>query len=187
MNTLDTNSKTRGPGAAVALRAGVASIALLYCVALPAMSQALPHFEMHAAGDAPGSEQIADGDYAAAVDMIASARQSSNSALTMSRLTNLCVAYTMTRQLAAAVPSCDQAVELASTRMRIGETKLQRNDRLAWVHANRAVALWLVGNREAAETDLAAAMSYAPRDALVKANAAAIAARRETVTALARD
>ncbi len=187
MNTLVTNSKARRSGAAIAPHAGAASFALLYCVALPALCQALPPFEMHAASDAPGSQQIADGEYAAAVDLIAGARNTSHTASTLSRLTNLCVAHTLTRQLDAAIASCDQAVELAGTRMEIGETKLERNSRLAWVHANRAVTRWLAGNREAAAADLAAARSYSPRDALVKANAVAMAARREAVAALARD
>ena len=77
------------------------------------------------------------------------------------QLTNLCVAHTMTRQPAAAVQSCNEAIDRERSRWNSRETRTERHAKLAWAHTNRAVALWMAGDRAAAEIDLATAISYA--------------------------
>jgi hypothetical protein len=69
-------------------------------------------FEMGAYTNEPGGSDIAKGDYAAA---IAAAKHVPvyNSESSLIALTNLCVAYTITRAFDKATPACDRALTLA--------------------------------------------------------------------------
>jgi len=184
MNAMPQNARQRG----MALRGSAVATSIALCLmALPAVSKTPPRFGMTAVVDMPGGEQIVRGDYAEAIDILANSETAAHASAALFRYTNLCVAHTITERSAAAVRFCDEAVESAQSRSRFGETMSERKANLGQAHANRAVALWLAGSRAAAEIDLAAAVSYAPRDGVVKANAAAFAARREPVASVQRD
>ena len=96
------------------------------------------------------------------------------------------MAHTKLGQYEQASTACDLAVNRASMRYSSSDSREDVNRRLAVVHANRAILRRTAGDLAAAESDMQAALAYAPTDGLVKANANAFAARREAVASTDR-
>ena len=153
----------------------------------PGMARALPAFEMAAAVDAPGGQNLADGNYAAAANAVAASRSRVSPLEGMWLESNACVAHTKLGQFEQAGTACDTALNLASTRYGASDSRQDLNRRLALVHANRAILRRATGDLAAAESDMRAALAFAPTNGLVKANANAFAARRDALAATARN
>ena len=151
----------------------------------PGMARALPAFEMAAAVDAPGGQYFADGNHAAAAIAVAASRSRVSPLEGMWLESNACVAHTKLGQFEQAGTACDTALNLASIRYGASNSRQDLNRRLALVHANRAILRRATGDLAAAESDMQAALAFAPKDALVQANASAFAARREAMAATA--
>jgi tetratricopeptide (TPR) repeat protein len=153
----------------------------------PGIAHALPAFAMAAAVDAPGGQYLADGNYTAAANAVAASRSRVAPLEGMWLESNACVAHTKLGQFEQAGAACDTAVNLASMRYGPSDSKQDLNRRLAYVHANRAILRNATGDLAAAESDMQVALTYAPTNGLVKANANAFAARREALAATARN
>ncbi len=163
-------------------------LATTVCFAIaPGLARALPAFEMAAAVDAPGGQYLADGNYKAAVNAVTASRSRVSPLEGMWLESNACVAHTKLGQFEQAGTACDTALNLASIRYGASDSRQVLNRRLALVHANRAILRRATGDLAAAESDMQAALAFAPKDALVQANAIAFAARREAMTATARN
>jgi len=95
----------------------------------------------------------------------------------LSASTNLCVAYTMTHQFAAAAPECDAAVDLAR-HDGVGPTLAARasyEEHLALAYSNRAVLHAMMAQPQRAADDIARAHALAPSADFVSQNLTAIA------------
>jgi hypothetical protein len=96
----------------------------------------------------------------------------------LSASTNLCVAYTVTHQFAAAVSECDTAVDLARHDAS-GSTLSSHaayDEHLALAYSNRAVLHALMAQPQPAVSDIARAHALAPSADFVSQNVAAIGA-----------
>ncbi len=163
-------------------------LATTVCIVLaPGMAYALPAFEMAAAVDAPGGQYLADGNYAAAARAVAASRSRVSPLEGMWLESNACVAHTKLGQFEQAGRACDTALNLASMRYGASDSRQDLNRRLAFVHSNRAILRRATGDLAAAESDMQTALTLAPKNVLVQANANAFAARREAMAATARN
>lgn len=179
------NSSARVPVHATSLKLVLATT---LCLAIaPDIARALPAFEMAAAVDAPGGQYLADGKYLAAASAVAASRSRVSPLEGMWLESNACVAHTKLGQFEQAGIACDTAVNLASLRYGPGDSRQDVNRRLAFVHSNRAILRRATGDLAAAESDMQAALAFAPTNSLVKANATAFAVRREALAATARN
>ena len=93
--------------------------------------------------------------------------------------TNLCVAYIVTHQWAAADPTCDAAVEAAKPA--VGATLFERkqhDESVALAYSNRAVLHWLEDHPELAASDFAVARLLSPEAEFVSHNVAAFSSAK---------
>lgn len=138
-------------------------------------------FVLVAYSDRPGGTPLAGGDYDAATRMLR--RMPPASMLDPAALdTNRCVAYAMTRQLAAARLACEAAVE--ELKPQAGSVLAERHGGqddadAALAYSNRAVLRWLSADRAAAQQDLARARRLAPHADFVLKNLAATQGHRD--------
>jgi hypothetical protein len=98
--------------------------------------------------------------------------------------TNRCVAYAMTRQLAAARVACDAAVQAAQSDdagsvLMSQRTPRQEHASAALAYSNRAVLNWLSADAVAAQHDLARARALAPQADFVLHNLAAMQGHKD--------
>jgi len=131
-------------------------------------------FVMTAFAQAPGGENIVDGNYQAAIQETRRAESTDTPVAT-----NQCVAYTMSAQFDAAQKACDTAVSSArADRRNLGPTQLWDQQRLsqtlAIAYSNRSVLEWLSHDNAAAHRDLSKAGSAAPGTAVVSQNIGAL-------------
>lgn len=181
----DENGSRRVPFHATSLKLVLATTVCF--ASAPGLARAMPAFEMAAAVDAPGGQYLADGKYAAAASAVAASRSRVSPLEGMWLESNACVAHTKLGQFEQAGAACDTALNLASIRYGVSDSRQDLNRRLALVHANRAILRRATGDLAAAESDMQTALTLAPKDELVQANATAFAARREAMTATARN
>lgn len=84
------------------------AVALLFCQSL--FADSMPGFyEMAAIEDLAQGQQVVSGNYHAAIKELVGVRPNSNRHFAAS--TNLCVAYTVTKQFDKAASACDAAIE----------------------------------------------------------------------------
>jgi len=171
----------RIPSRATSLKFALATT--LSLAIAPNIADALPAFEMAAAVDAPGGKYLADGDYAAAIGAATASRSRVSAVEEVWLESNVCVAHTKLGQFEQAGKACEAALNLASARYGARDSRRDLHRRLALVHTNRAILRRATGDLAAAELDMRAALTLAPDDALVLANATAFAARRDVMAA----
>lgn len=182
---IDARGSRQAPFHAMSLKLVLATT---LCLAIaPEIARALPAFEMAAAVDAPGGQYLADGNYMAAVSAVTASRSRVSPLEGMWLESNACVAHTKLGQFEQAGAACDKALNLAAIRYGSSDSRQDLNRRLAFVHANRAILRRAAGDLAAAELDMQTALTLAPKNELVQANANAFAARREAMTATFRN
>jgi hypothetical protein len=134
--------------------------------------------------DAVGGESLLAGNYAGALEEIAH-RGPFDNLSSLAVATNLCVAYTMTRQWDEAKSRCDAAI--AGARVRdpddVFDFGAGHEKRLATAYSNRAVFNWMHDQKRAAITDLSKARSHAPRLEFVAQNWLALNEGSDTTAA----
>ncbi len=138
-----------------------------------------PHtFVLTAFSNGAAGESIMSGDYDTAVKKLDV--KTHTLTLDVSSLnTNRCVAYSITKQLAAAHASCDAAVreaqqEIASLPVSMMWARREYRDYLALAYSNRAVLNWLSNDTTAAQADLQRAEVMAPKADFVAQNLSAL-------------
>jgi hypothetical protein len=133
--------------------------------------------------DATGGDTLLAGDYNTAIRKIES-RGSYDDIHTLAANTNLCVAYTMTKQWEAAQSKCDKAVMGArvSDADDVFDFGAGRDRRLATAYSNRAVLNWLQSRPQKAVADVARARSLAPKLEFVSQNWTALNGEPGTTT-----
>ncbi len=124
-----------------------------------------------------GGESVMAGKYDAALAEIKHDHSMSSMEYT-AKVTNLCVAYTVKKQLTESMSACDSAVQAAKndrmTSQRYWPASIRENSYVAIAYANRAVAHMMAKDSESAKLDLARAKSLAPSAEFVSKNLAAI-------------
>jgi hypothetical protein len=158
----------------VTARSLVALFAVLSCVSAQASADE-PAFTMTAIIDSAHGGEIAAGKYAQAIEKIAAI----NDGDAFFNNTNLCVAYTKTRNLYEAKVACELAVEQADSmtfdrRSDLSKSAQERARRkfLAMALSNRGVLLVVTGNVELAHRDFVKALSIGNHTKVVKVNLA---------------
>jgi hypothetical protein len=128
-----------------------------------------------------GGEQLMRGNYADALSAI----QHYKPQMMMSasaKATNLCVAYTVTKQLTAAKDACTAALKQAK-QDRLRSNRLaassHENSYVAIAYANRAVVHMLSRDEASAKADLEKAKMLAPRADFVARNLVAVDRKAE--------
>jgi hypothetical protein len=175
--TSATSARTQAPQTRAAVLVSLVVLASLNIAHASAASP--PKFEMQAALDVVGGREITRGDYVVATGLIGRTDADESPEQRVWRAGNLCVAQTMTSRLEDAPGACSEAIALAVA----WPSLRHRQATLAALHANRAVAKWRAGDHAAAEADILRAQAYAPDADAVKANLAAIQARRASFAA----
>jgi Flp pilus assembly protein TadD len=183
--SLSTREVTPAAFASRTPRRSLVAAALAACfVGQAAVAGPLPRFEMQAALDATGGAEILRGDYTEALAALDKARSGIPPEWRIGRAINACVAQTLSGNRAAGPGACTDAVDMASTAAVLPYHSLrQHKERLAIVHANRAVAYWRAGDVAAAAADLERAQAFDPRSAAVMTNVEAFTARRDAYAA----
>jgi hypothetical protein len=144
---------------------GVAAGIVLACY--PGAANAAERaFEMKAYVDFPGGREVIAGDYAGAVQ--AASRKADKAGVAgMIANTNLCVAFTKTRQFSSAEAACSKAVTLAERRdvsaPRLQYAYVTRQD-IATALSNRGVFKAVSGDLLAAARDFREAAGIARAD-----------------------
>lgn len=169
---------TKSPLPLKTLRIGAMATVLLACTA---HAEEKPQaFGMTTYSNGPGGQSLAQGEYLAAIEEIGQYRPALEEDPTVIH-TNLCVAYSLTRQWKAARQSCDIAIrEARASKVSAPTWKMGaavQRDYLALAYANRAVLHWMMHNPSGAATDLAMATKLAPKADFVERNMAALNAR----------
>jgi len=179
MSSSSRNSKKPAQALHLAL-----AVALLAGSAAHAADQ--PHaFVLTAFSNGAAGQAIMTGDYDTAVRKLDA--KAYTYALDASSLnTNRCVAYSLTKQLAAAHASCDAAVreaqqEIASLPVSMTWARREYRDYLALAYSNRAVLNWLSNDSTAAQEDLKRAEAVAPKADFVAHNLSALHTRSNAV------
>jgi hypothetical protein len=156
------------------------AVQLAFAAALLAGSAAYaadqPHsFELTAFSNSTGGAALTSGDYTSAVQQLASQRALDSDSVS----TNRCVAYTVTRQMAAAHAACDAAVrdaqqQIVSLPVSMTWARSEYRDYLALAYSNRAVLDWMSNDAAAAQSDLKKAAAVAPEAEFVARNLTAL-------------
>ncbi len=124
-----------------------------------------------------GGESVMAGKYDAALAEIKHDHTMSSIEYS-AKLTNLCVTYTVQKQLTQSMSACDSAVQAAKddrmSAQRYSPGSIRDNSYVAIAYANRAVAHMMAKDSESAKLDLARAKSLAPSAEFVSKNLAAI-------------
>lgn len=134
-----------------------------------------------------GGDTLLKGNYADAVTEIKRYRPQQMIAAS-AKATNLCVAYTASKQLTDAKVACDAALKqakydrLAASRFALNTS--HENGYVAIAYANRAVLHMLVKDEASAKADLEKARNLAPSADFVAKNAEAVASKSKTTIAL---
>ncbi len=139
-------------------------------------------FVMTAYTNGAGGESLVSGDYQSGL-----AQALRSFADNDTTVTNKCVGYTMTAQLAAAQGVCDAAVKgaqrdlwhLAASAASLWEQR-PLQEALAIAYSNRAVLHWLANDASAAERDLADAVAIMPDADYVARNLSALHSPHES-------
>lgn len=133
-----------------------------------------------------GGETLLKGDYTQAITEIKKYRPQ-EMVLTSAKATNLCVAYTASKQLTEAKAACDEALKQAKydrlSASRFALNTSHENGYVAIAYANRAVVHMLAKDTASAKADLEKAKTLAPKADFVAKNAEAVAAKSPTTIA----
>lgn len=165
----------------------VASTALITAAGAQATETARTPLVLTAYSNGVGGESLLSGQYDAALTEITRYKPQLMS-MASTKATNLCVAYTATKQLDAAMPACDTALKfakyekLSATHFTAGSS--QQNAYVAIAYANRAVVHMLQHDEASAKADLERAKALAPRAAFVARNEAAVSTTRSSIAQL---
>jgi hypothetical protein len=121
--------------------------------------------------DTAGADSVLAGDYKSAITKIRSRTPSDNMG-SLAAATNLCVAYTLSRQWDEAKSACDGAVigASASGADDVFDFGAARGQRLATAYSNRAVFNCLRNEKQKALADVTRARSLARRLEFVERN-----------------
>jgi len=133
-----------------------------------------------------GGTDLVAGDYQTALAALTKPKRKLAVRDPLTTSTNLCVAYTMTKQWEMARTACDEAItEAKHERLRSPawtySTRLKQNSYVALAYSNRAVLNWLSNNSAGAEQDLSSAAAYAPKADFVARNLAALRSAPSTL------
>jgi hypothetical protein len=133
-----------------------------------------------------GGETILKGNYGAAISEIKHYRPQEMIAAS-AKVTNLCVAYTASRQLPEAKVACDAALKQAKydrlSASRFSLNTSHENGYVAIAYANRAVVHMLVRDEASAKSDMEKARLLAPSADFVVRNSEIVASRSNGVVA----
>ncbi len=163
------------------LRCGSAALALVLAASAAAAEES--RYEMAFYLERPGGAEIAARDYDAAIET-AERHRSLGSADALVAATNLCVAYTVRREFAAAERNCDRAVDLARRDDRA--SLLRRATATAKALNNRGVLRAVRGNGLGASTDFRRAAARAGTWQAPERNLLALASAAPREPALVR-
>jgi hypothetical protein len=144
----------------IKLNGPLAVIAALACASTASLApRALADtaYEMSSYAGWPGGKQIAARDYAAAIGAASRGMRRLDATTALVAATNLCVAYTVTRELAAARPACDRAVALAKHADHASLRRFPRSAATAQALSNRGVLRAVSGDAAGATSDFDAA------------------------------
>lgn len=133
-------------------------IALACAYAASANALAKDTFEMSSYSNWAGGASIDSGDYAGAIAAASRWGMTTDTVSMLGAATNLCVAYTVSRELALARKACDTAVTLAKRVDDSGWKNLRRDSATASALSNRGVLRALSGDSVGAATDFRAAI-----------------------------
>ena len=134
-----------------------------------------------------GGKSLISGNYDTAIAELKAVRTSTATEYS-AKMNNLCVAYTVTKQLGEAKESCTAAVKaakydrLSSQRYAVGSSR--ENAYIAIAYTNRAVASMMAKDSVAAKSDLDRAKSLAPSAEFVSRNIAAVQTKGSTIAKL---
>jgi hypothetical protein len=137
----------------------IASLVALVC-AYGASANALAKdtFEMGSYSNWAGGARIDSGDYAGAIAAASHPSMKGDTTSMLGAATNLCVAYTVSRELALARKACDEAVSLAKRVDDSDWKRLRRESATASALSNRGVLRALSGDSVGAASDFRAAI-----------------------------
>ncbi len=143
-------------------------------------------FVLTAYTNGAGGTDLVAGDYQTALAALTKPKRKLAVRDPLTTSTNLCVAYTMTKQWEMARTACDEAItEAKHERLRSPawtySTRLKQNSYVALAYSNRAVLNWLSNNSAGAEQDLSSAAAYAPKADFVARNLAALRSAPSTL------
>jgi hypothetical protein len=134
-----------------------------------------------------GGESLISGQYDAAIAQLKQDRPNGATAYS-AKMNNLCVAYTITKQLTDAKAACTAAVKAAKydrlSSQRYAPGSSRENAYVAIAYANRAVAAMLAQDSVSAKSDLERARSLAPSAEFVSRNMAAAQTKSSTIAKL---
>jgi hypothetical protein len=169
------NRHTRGVTRAVSLLVATTVLAATGAQATEAVHTPMV---LTAYSNGAGGTSLLKGNYTEALGEIK--RYKPNQMIAASaKATNLCVAYTATRQLPEAKAACDAALKQAKydklSSSRLSPGTLQENAYVAIAYANRSVVSMLSHDNAAAKMDLERAQSLAPNADFVARNLSAVA------------
>jgi hypothetical protein len=116
-------------------------------------SRASASYEMESYANWPGGSEIAAGDYDSAIARAASGALRMDAATALVAATNLCVAYTVKRDLAPAAAACERALALARRADTAAGARLVRGMATAKALTNRGVLRAVSGDRGGAAAD----------------------------------
>jgi Flp pilus assembly protein TadD len=121
-------------------------------------SSALANYHVTAFGNSPGFKQIMSEDYANASVLLDSSVYSTNE---YARLANLCVAQLKTKDVDAALKSCDRALSLAPAELRSSLVARTRKVSAVMTHlySNRGVVRAVNGDLYGARADFEQAVA----------------------------
>ncbi len=151
----------------------LAAACILSAVAAQATEATAPKLVLTAYINGAGGEKVLAGQFADALSEIERARHVSSDEYT-AKVTNQCVAYAATKQVAQAMSACEEALR-AAKHDRMGALRLSsgssvQNGYLAIAYANRAVVQMMEKNPDGAKRDMAHARSLAPDAEFVSRN-----------------
>lgn len=154
-------------------KGSIASLVALACAyGVSANAIAKEAFEMSSYSNWAGGAHIDAGDYPGAV--AAASRRSMTSEVTsvLGAATNLCVAYTVSRELTLARKACDKAVSMAKRVDDSEWARLPSESATASALSNRGVLRALSGDSVGAASDFRAAIRLSSSNALPSRNLA---------------
>lgn len=147
-------------------------IALACAYGASANALAKDTFEMSSYSNWAGGARIESGDYAGAIAAASRGAMPSDTVSMLGAATNLCVAYTVSRELKLARKACDDAVSLAKRVDDSGWKTLRRDSATASALSNRGVLRALSGDSVGAASDFRTAIKLSSGNEMPSRNLA---------------
>lgn len=167
--------------------AAAAASSILFVASTQAADVAGTPMMLTAYVNGAGGESLISGKYDVAIAEMKADRPSTATAYS-AKMNNLCVAYTVTKQLVDAKTACTAAVKAAKydrlSSQRYAPGSSRENSYVAIAYTNRAVASMMAKDSASAQVDLDRAKSLAPSAEFVSRNIAAAQTKGSTIAKL---